>query len=95
MQTKDQRDKIIRKSEKVNVAYKQVFSGADGEEVIKDLISLAGLMSSTESLDHAKLAFREGQRDIIFRILHAVDMDISEYIKKLREVKSEQEEIFK
>lgn len=95
MRTKEQVDKQIRKAEKVNLSYKEVFSGQMGEEVIKDLISLSGLMASTESLDPQKLAFREGQRDIVFRILHAVDMDVGEYIKNLRAVKTEQEEIFR
>jgi len=98
MQTKvdpSKNEKITKKALEVNVLYKKVFGDHDGQEVLKDLIASCGLMEAGSDITPQGLAFKEGCRSVVLKIIQAIQLDPGTYIKLLEQIRDEQEEIFK
>jgi len=79
------------KAVRSNTLYKQVFGTPEGEEVLKDLMKSAGVLSSTYVKgDIHETLIREGERRLVLRILQTVEVDIEKF-KALYEEISEEE----
>ena len=64
-----------RKSLEKISKYKQVFGSNDGMDVLYDLMQTHHMLGSTFDGDTTKLIFREGERNVILRILKILKMD--------------------
>jgi len=69
--TKEEKDK------KIIVAY-GIFHSSKGKLVITDLAKECGLFSPSLDLDPQKLAFREGQREVIHKLLTLSNMKMAD-----------------
>ena len=65
-----QEDRIIK--------YKALFNSADGKVVLDDLFGAHNMMRPTlsKSNDPYEMAFNEGQRAVVLRILHYLETDL-------------------
>jgi hypothetical protein len=67
--------KVAKKSVARIQKYQRVFSGPEGQEVLDDLIRTHHVMSTTFDGDPTKTIFREGERNVVLRILGILKMD--------------------
>lgn len=65
------------KAKKVLEAY-SIFHTAKGKDVLTDLAKECGLFKPSSSLDPAQLAFREGQRDFLHKLLTLSNMKMGD-----------------
>lgn len=54
--------------------YKKVFRSDEGKHILSDLMDVCGLNRSSFSTDPIQMAFYEGQRSVILRILKTVNI---------------------
>ena len=66
--------------------YKRVFIGTDGDKVLQDLMSNHYMASNTYSKDPIEMAFNEGQRNVVLRILKLVKEDVAAIEKRLEDM---------
>lgn len=59
-------------------AYQEIFATDNGKLVMEDLKLAHHMMSSTyrKDMSDKELAFREGERNVVLRILHILSQDI-------------------
>lgn len=76
------RSEIIR-------AYKRVFESEDGKQVLSDLMKNAHIFRSTMDPNPQELAFREGERAMVLKILRTIKADPSELEKYLNEIEGQ------
>ena len=86
-------EKSARRRISKAVQYKKCFNSESGREVLKDLISFSGFISSNFKVDPYETAFCEGQRNVVLRIMKFLEEDIELMRKRVREVNSEFEEV--
>jgi hypothetical protein len=60
-------------------AYQEVFATDNGKIVLEDLKYAHHMMSSTykKDLQDGELAFREGERNVVLRIVHILGQDLA------------------
>lgn len=71
-------DKVTKKARSqagIVRAYKNVFESPDGRKVIADLMRVHGMMSSSFSGDANQTIFKEGERNVVLRILAVLKTD--------------------
>ena len=73
-------------------SYRRLFRTQDGERVLKDLMSVCGYSRSSFDSDAVKMAFYEGQRAVILRIVKTVNMTDKEILDILRNIENNTEE---
>lgn len=66
-------------------AYRNVFSGEEGKLVLHDLMKTFHVLHSTMDANPHELAYREGERSVVLRILRTINTDPSELEKMLNE----------
>lgn len=72
----DENSKKVAKSAVSRLkAYHKVFSGPEGELVLSDLMKTHYMLGSTFDGDTTKIIFREGERNVVLRILKLLKMD--------------------
>jgi hypothetical protein len=69
--------KIDIKERKKLEAY-GIFHSAKGKLVLTDLAKECGLFNPSPSLEHSALAFREGQREVIHKLLTLSNMKMAD-----------------
>lgn len=62
-------------------AYRSVFKSTKGREVLLDMAKNSSVFTGITELNPQTMAFKEGQRDIIFRIFSLLDMEYEEIVK--------------
>jgi hypothetical protein len=77
---KKQNQKVVSKIRQ----YQQVFSGPDGEAVLNDLMKTHYIVGSTFDGDVNKALFREGERNVVLRILSMLKMDVKLIQERIR-----------
>lgn len=68
--------------------YKRVFSSEQGKRVLSDLIASHYMMSSTFSRgpgSEQDMAFKEGQRQVVLRIMTIMDQDPAQVAQAIKE----------
>jgi hypothetical protein len=68
--------------------YKSVFGSENGQRVLWDLMKVSGYTSNNFDENPQQLAYNEGLRSMVIRIVNLVEMDtqqISKLTKKYRE----------
>ena len=68
---------MSKKAQKVLEAYK-IFHSENGKAVLVDLAKESGLFTPASSLDPQILAFREGQREILHKLLTLSNMKMDD-----------------
>lgn len=64
----------IREKREMLEAYRKVFTSHEGKLVLKDLMKSSGFYESTYNPDHSVMAFDEGQRALVLRIIHTLNL---------------------
>lgn len=74
-----------RVKEKVEIlsAYKNIFTSLDGEKVLKDLMENHWILKSSYSGNTNDMILREGEKNVVLRILHILDIDINALYERI------------
>jgi hypothetical protein len=86
--------KIARRPVNRAISYQAAFSTKDGEKVLFDLMKEHYVLGATFSKDPLEMAFREGERNVVLRILTIMKTNVEELSKKIEEGLSRQEDTF-
>lgn len=65
------------------ISYQAVFSSAEGEKVLFDLMRTHHIIGTTFSKDPHEMALKEGERNVVLRILSIMKIDVDELAKKI------------
>lgn len=69
-------------------AYQNIFKSPDGELVLKDLMSTHGILSNTYKGNVNDMLVKEGERNVVLRILSILKIDINAIYERIdRETK--------
>lgn len=74
-----------KKRKLMDSAYKRVFSTHEGQLILQDLIEQHGVLHSVFDQNPSVMALREGERNVVLRILSLIDCSSSEILKKIKE----------
>lgn len=75
---------MAKKTVKKLDAYARVFTGKDGEDVLWDLMSNHFIISSTFDTNPTIMAMREGERNVVLRVLKILNMDVKTIKERIR-----------
>lgn len=85
-----------RQREQLIQDYQTVFNSDAGKRVLEDLCGFTEFQTPSfrmsEDTSGRKMAFREGQRNVISYILTHIEMTLADFQKKVREATAEMEE---
>jgi len=79
-----------QKTEKIKLAFDRVFKSKDGETILYTLGSACLSEVGEYEPDSYKMAFKEGQRNMLFRILRISGIDIQTLLKKYEIMEKEE-----
>lgn len=74
-----------KKRKLMDSAYKRVFNTPDGRLILQDLIEQHGVLHSVFDQNPNLMALREGERNVVLRILSLIDCSSSEILKKIKD----------
>lgn len=84
--------KRARKPIERALSYQAIFNTPDGQKVLWDMMSNHHMIGSTFSKDTHEMALKEGERNVVLRILQILKIDIDTLAKRIEEgLKSESE----
>jgi hypothetical protein len=66
--------KKMREKKEMLEAYRTTFNSYEGKMVLRDLMKSCSFYNSVYSADHATMAFDEGQRALVLRIIDTLKM---------------------
>ena len=69
--------------------YKRVFGTEQGKRIMQELIQAHYIMQPVMNKDPLVMAFKEGQRNVVLRILNILETSEEQMHKLLRETHSE------
>ena len=69
--------------------YQKVFNNPDGQEVIKDLIMTHSLLSSTFRENINEMLLKEGERNVVLRILSLLKTNPAQFLERLKKYERE------
>jgi hypothetical protein len=78
-------EKEIRKQISLVRAYKRVFCTDDGKKVFADLCKSVHFNNRVFDPDPYVNAFNCGQYDVVKRIVHVMEMDLEELMKRVKD----------
>jgi hypothetical protein len=73
------------------ISYQAVFSSAEGEKVLHDLMRQHHMLGSTFCKDPYDSAFKEGERAVVLRILQLLKLDVEKLAKRIDTALKEEE----
>lgn len=76
--------KLARRSVSKVKAYQEVFAGPQGQIVLEDLMRTHFILGPTFSKDVHEMVLREGERNVILRILSLLKMDAKLLQERIR-----------
>jgi hypothetical protein len=77
--------KIARRPVNRAISYQATFSTTDGEKVLFDLMKEHYVTGSTFSKCPQEMALREGERNVVLRILTIMKINVDDLAKKIEE----------
>lgn len=80
----------IRSRIRLNAQYRKVFNTEEGAAVLQHLMVVSGMASESEGLDKERSAYKNGQRDIVLKILRFLERDEASITEELRKIIKEQ-----
>lgn len=69
--------------------YQKVFDSPEGIQVLNDMISVHKVLSSTFDKDAMQMSFNEGERNVVLRILHILNLDVAKLRERVRQYAQE------
>ncbi len=81
---KEKQVRVAKKAAGKTYKYQQVFNSPEGQEVLKDLMNAHHVLSSTFDGDIRKTIFREGERNVVLRILSILKMDVQQMQERIK-----------
>ena len=69
--------------------YQKLFNTVHGKRVLYDLMNHHQVLSSSYSKEASETAFKEGERNVILRIMSLLEMDPREMRKQLKKAKED------
>jgi hypothetical protein len=97
MASKKKQTELAKKRAALFADYKRTFQEGPGRNVLLDLIKEHHVMGSTfveNDLYGREAAMREGERNVVLRILHNMNVDAEGLLRYLREVQEQQQNQF-
>jgi hypothetical protein len=86
---KTQSDAMKRRAS-ITQDYKRIFTSTSGKRVLKDMMNTHNFLTSSFSAgDTNETFFREGERNVILRILNLLHIDTDEMLKQIEEIQDE------
>lgn len=67
----------------IMTAYQNIFKSPEGELVLKDLMAAHGILTNTYNGDVNTMLFKEGERNVILRILNILKIDINAIYERI------------
>lgn len=65
------------------ISYQATFSSAEGEKVLFDLMRTHHIVGTTFSKDPYEMALKEGERNVVLRIISILKIDVDKLAKKI------------
>jgi hypothetical protein len=84
---------IFKESKRVRLvkAYRELFHSKVGEEVLHDLCKSCHVYTSTMDSNPQEMAYKEGARSVVLRILKTIEIDPFELDRQLKKGQSNEE----
>lgn len=79
------KNKVVRKNVERADNYKLVFGSPQGRAVLYDLMEHCGMLRSSYTKDANEVLFREGERNVVLRILQILDQDVKQLLERIEE----------
>ena len=79
----DNRKSGMRKQARIISAYKNIFESQQGKEVLADLMQVHNMLNSTHSPSVHDIYFKEGERNVVLRILSILKTDTKKLIERI------------
>lgn len=79
------KNKVARKSLKKIEAYMALFSSANGTLVLEDLMATHHMLGCTYSGDVNQMLIREGERNVVLRILSILKQDPKQLLERIEQ----------
>ena len=89
---KREQKKRVRKPVDRAISYQALFATDDGQKVLWDLMSNHHMIGSTFSKDTHEMALKEGERNVILRILQILKLDVEKLATRIEEGLKEESE---
>ena len=86
---KDRELNMSKKSVAKIQAYQKVFGTPQGREVLMDLANAHGLMRSTFHQNVNEMILKEGERNVILRILSITKTNIKDLVERIEDYERE------
>ena len=68
-----------------------VFNTDDGQKVLYELMKSAHILNSTYDPNPYEMAYREGERSVVLRILKTLNVDPAELLKRIKQGNQQEE----
>lgn len=77
---------LFKESKKVRLvkSYRELFSSDEGKEVLHDLCKSCNVYNSTFDGNPHEMAYKEGARSVVLRIMRTIDIDPHELDRMLK-----------
>lgn len=79
-----------REPDQVVRAYREVFNSEAGKVVIEDMMKTFYTLSSTFDPNPIEMAYKEGERSVVIRILKTINTDPFELKQRLEEARRQE-----
>lgn len=78
---------LFKESKKAKLvrAYRELFESDAGKEVLHDLCKSCHVFHSTMDANPHEMAYREGERSVVLRILRTIEINPYELDRKIKE----------
>lgn len=67
------------------LSYQAIFNTPEGQKVLWDMMSNHHMIGSTFSKDTHEMALKEGERNVVLRILQILKIDVTSLAKRIEE----------
>ena len=85
--------KRIKKQKEMVSTYKRVFTSDDGRRILSDLMNVCGMQRSSFDSDPLKMAYHEGERAVVLRILKSVNVSAFQLNNWFKMIEKQQDEL--
>lgn len=76
---------IRKKKLDLLAAYQAAFKSEDGKKVLYDLIRTHHIIGTIYSKDPQEMALKEGERNVVLRIMHFLNTDPEKFLKDVEQ----------
>jgi hypothetical protein len=80
-----QAKKRLRKPVDRAISYQSTFATPEGQKVLFDLMKEHHMIGSSFSKDAFEMAFKEGERNVVLRILNILKINVDDLAKRIEE----------